>query len=437
MVAPRRRGVNRGNFLVALRAGHLLTFVCMRGEPANAGVLPEPAPERWVPLLALFTAASLVDAAFYGQVLAFTPLHLASLGLTPEQVTRDTGLLSALTWGVGIPFLPLWGALADRYSRKPVIVRSYAAFLVAGLIIIIGRDALVFSLGRAVTAFALGNSGLMMTTLAERVPKRRLGLAFAVMNSAAPIGYFAGPLAGGPVVDAWGFRGLLAINLVAIALVIVGLAFGYRDTYRGTARGPLLRMAVDSVTLISREPALRALFVALFAMFIGWQVVIPYIPLAATSIYHGTDPGSAVGFVVGIGGLAVVFIGPALGAVGDRLGRRRTLVAGAAVAAVLLPLPMFAGSLGSLAVEWGAANGMLGAVFALSFTVLSDASTAETRGRVMSFAYLPTNASAVVGAAIGSAVAGYGVRWVFPAGAVLAAAGILVLMWAARQARRV
>lgn len=28
----------------------------------------------WVPLLALFTAASLVDAAFYGQILAFTPL---------------------------------------------------------------------------------------------------------------------------------------------------------------------------------------------------------------------------------------------------------------------------------------------------------------------------------------------------------------------------
>ncbi len=68
----------------------------------------------WVPLLALYTAASFVDAAFYGQLVAFTPIHLASLGLSPAEVTRDTGLLSALAFAVGIPFLPLWGALADR-----------------------------------------------------------------------------------------------------------------------------------------------------------------------------------------------------------------------------------------------------------------------------------------------------------------------------------
>jgi MFS transporter, DHA1 family, multidrug resistance protein len=391
----------------------------------------------WVPLLVLFTAAAFVDAAFYGQILAFTPIHLASLGLRPDEVTRLTGLLSALTFAVGIPFLPLWGALADRYSRKPVIVRSYGAFLLAGLLIIFGRNIWVFSLGRAVTSLALGNSGLMMTTLAERVPKQRLGLAFAIMNSAAPIGYFAGPLAGGPVVDAWGLRGLLAINLAVVALVIVGLVFGYRDSYRGTERGPLLRMAVDSVVLIGRSPVLRSMFIALTALFIGWQVVIPYIPLAAMSIYTGTDPGSAVGFVVGMGGLAVVVIGPALGALADRLGRKRLLVSAAVVAAALLPLPMLAHELGTLTAAWGAANGMLAGVFALSFTVLSDASTEETRGRVMSFAYLPVNASAVVGAAIGSVVAGYGVRWVFPAGAILMAAGILALVWAARQARGV
>jgi hypothetical protein len=65
-------------------------------------------PSSWVWLLAIFTLASLVDAAFYGQILAFTPLHLAALGLTPARVTTNTGRLASLTWAVGVPFLPRW-----------------------------------------------------------------------------------------------------------------------------------------------------------------------------------------------------------------------------------------------------------------------------------------------------------------------------------------
>ncbi len=390
----------------------------------------------WVPLVAMFTAASLVDAGFYGQVAAFTPLHLSRLGLSSAEVTRMTGLLASLTWAVGIPFLPLWGALADRYRRKPVIIRSYAAFLAAGLLMIVSRNIWIFALGRAVMSLALGNSGLMMTTLAERVPRHRLGLAFAVMNSAAPIGYFAGPLAGGPMVDAWGLPALLAVNMGLILVAIAWLTFGYRDSYHGRAGGSILRLAVDSLVLIGRSPSLRALFTSLFVLFIGWQAVMPYIPLAALSVYTGNAPATAVGLVVGMGGLAVVAIGPALGAIADRYGRTRTLLAGSVLAAALLPLPALARGLVGMTAAWGAANGVIAAVFALSFTVLSDASTDETRGRVMSFAYLPCNASSVVGAAVGSVVAGRSIALVFPFGALATVLGIGTLTWAAMRLRQ-
>ncbi len=387
----------------------------------------------WVWLLGLFTVATLIDAAFFGQMMAFTPLHLARLGLTPQQVSTTTGLLASLTWAVGVPFLPLWGALADRYSRQPVIVRSFVAFLLAGLLMAIARDVWTFGLGRAVMSFALGNSGLMMATLAERVPKQRLGLAFAIMNSSAPIGYFVGPLAGGPVVDAWGLPALVLINMGLVLLVALGLALGYRDPYQGKASGPLWRMAVDSVLIVGRSPGLRALLAAMFALFLGWEGALPYVPLAVTQVYQGTDPGTAVGIVVGVGGLAAVVIGPATGALADRFGRWRVLFVGAALSVALLPLPILARSVTGLTVTWGVANGVLSAIFALSFTLLSDAAPEDTRGRVMSFAYLPMNVSAVVGTAIASAVAGFSVWWVFPAASVMTVLGIGVLALAARQ----
>ncbi len=387
----------------------------------------------WVWVLSIFTIASLIDAGFFGQMVAFTPLHLEALGLSPDQVTTYTGLISSLTWAVGIPFLPLWGALADRYSRQPVIARSFLAFLVAGVFMFFARDVFLFALGRSLMSFALGNSGLMMTTLTERVPKHRIGLAFAIMNSAAPIGFFVGPLAGGPVVDALGLRGLLLIDMALILLVTLGISFGYRDTYHGSADQPLWRMVIDSVLIVVRSPKVRTLFAGIFVVFLGWEGVLPYIPLAVTKLYQGTDPGTAIGIVVGVGGLATMIIGPAAGALADRFGRWRVLFIGAALAVLLLPLPIFARTIPSLTLIWGVANGVISAIFALSFTVLADSAPEETRARVMSFAYLPTNAGAAIGPALASMVAGVNLNWVFPAAALLTLPGIGVLALAYRQ----
>jgi MFS family permease len=39
-------------------------------------------------------------------------------------VAVTVGLLSAASLLVGLPLVPFWGAWADRYSRKLIIVRS-------------------------------------------------------------------------------------------------------------------------------------------------------------------------------------------------------------------------------------------------------------------------------------------------------------------------
>src|SRR5262245_49025884 len=169
-------------------------------------------PASWHWLLLLFTGAGFVETVFWGQMGAFTPLYLPALGVPAAEITNWTGAVASISVAIGIPFLPLWGALADRYSRQPVIVRSFAAHLVAGIVALLAGNIWIFIFGRALMGFALGNTGLMITTLAERVPPRRLGLAFAIINSAPPLGAFVGPLIGGPIVDRWGFPTLLAVD---------------------------------------------------------------------------------------------------------------------------------------------------------------------------------------------------------------------------------
>ena len=392
-----------------------------------------PRSSSWLWLLTLFTFAGFIETVFYGQMNAFTPLYLPKLGVPLADVAVLTGAIVALSTAVGIPFLPFWGALADRYARQPVIVRSFVAHLIAGLIMFIARDVWVFVIGRAVMSLALGNSGLMMTTLSERAPHARMGLAFAIMNSAPPLEAFIGPLISGPVVDRAGFPALLAIDGVLMLVVIAALSFGYRDSFKGTDRGSILRMATDSVKIIWQSLRLRALFPALFMLFAGWMLAFTYVPLAITTLYRGNAPGTAVGLVLGAGGLVTLILSPIVGALADRFGHWRTLFVGAIISVVLWPLPALTRDLTTFTIAWAVLNGVISGVFAISFSVLSESAPSDVRGRVMSFAYLPVNVGFMIGPAIGSVVTRFGVFTVFPVAAVITALGIGLLNIAFRQ----
>jgi MFS family permease len=395
-------------------------------------VAPRP-PVSWRRILLLFTVASLTESMFWGQLTSFTPLYLPHLGVAPADVPAWIGLISAVSGSLGIPFLPLWGALADRYARQPVIVRSFVAHVFAGLLAMIAGNVWVFVLARSMGSFALGNSGLMMTTLSERAPKARLGLAFGVMNGAAPLGAFLGPLIGGPIVDTWGFPRLMALDTVLMLGIIVALIAGYRDSFRGTDRGPLLQMAWASVGIVWQSPRLRTLFVAFFLLFAGRMITLTYVSVAVGVFYQGTQPGTAVGLTVGAGGLATLLFSPAFGALADRFGHWRLLFGGAAAMVVLWPLPFFAPNLPLFAGAWALVSGLGAGVFAISFSVLSESAAPAVRGRVMAFAYLPVNVGGVIGPALGSVVAQGTVLAVFPTAAVLTAGGLLVLALAARH----
>ncbi|HET7010171.1 MAG TPA: MFS transporter [Anaerolineales bacterium] len=391
---------------------------------------------RWAGLLTLFTVAGLAETLFYGQTNAFTPIYLQELGLGPADVTAWTGWTAAIANGVGLIFLPFWGALADRYARQPLIVRSFAVLWVAAGGMALSESPLAFLAARALTALALGNSGLMMTTLSERAPLNRHGLAFSIMNGAAPIGAFLGPLVGGPIVDRFGFRSLMAVDAVVLFMITLMVAFGYRDAYRGRSTRPVLHMARDSLILLARSPRLRSLFPALFLLFGGWMMAFTYVPLAARAVYIGDNVASAVGVTMGTAGIVALVLGPLVGAAADRWGHWKVVLIGAVVTLFLWPLPALVSGFRLFVGAWGLVNGIVSSVFAVSFVLLARSVGAEERGRVMSFSYLPINVGLLIGPSLGALITQRSVFAVFPAAAALTAAGIVVLVVARRMASR-
>lgn len=397
-------------------------------------------PTRWKSLLVLFTIASLFETMFYSQFLAFTPLYLPELGITTDaDIKYWVGVMSVVINAVGIPFLPFWGALADRYSRKPIIVRTFIILTVTAVILYLAGNIWVFLIARAVNGLALGNSGLMMTTLTERLPKDRIGYGFAIMNAAAPVGAFIGPLVGGPVVDNYGFQTLILINVFILAAVTLAMGYGYEDPYEGGSTEPLLKMAWDSVMVIFRSPRLRALFPALFLLFGSWMLAFVYVPLAVEELYNNMvptpamGPATATGVVIGAGGFITIFLSPYMGAQADKRGVWKVLFIGSVAALVLWPIPFFMNGLVAFGIAWIVLNGVVSSIFALSFNALSVSIANNMRGRVMAMAYMPVNIGFLFGAWIGIQVTHNSVFNVFPVATLMTFLGILLLYVAYRQ----
>jgi len=388
----------------------------------------------WVRMTILFTIAGFFEVAAYGQVSAFTPLYLPHLGIEAAAVAFWVGAITSFSNFAGLPFLPFWGALADRYGRKPLIIRSFVAAFVALSLTAVAPNVWVFALSRAIQSLGLGNTGLILATLAEQTPPGRIAFAFGIVNGANPLGGFVGPLVGGPVVDRFGFPALMAADAAIMIGLVFMLAFGYRDGFVPKATsGSLLRMAGEGILLIVRSPRLRALFPALFLLFAGWMLAFIYVPLVVARLYTGSDPATAVGIVLGAGGLGIFIASPAIGALADRYGKPQTLFVGCALLAALWSVPFFTRELLPFTVAWTIVNGLAAALFSVSFTMLSASATDATRGRVMTFAYLPANLGFVVGPAIGSLVASVDVFLVFPAAALLTVFGLFAVVYAWRQ----
>jgi MFS transporter, DHA1 family, multidrug resistance protein len=382
----------------------------------------------------IFAIAGFFEVAAYGQVTAFTPLYLPRLGIELAAVAFWIGAITSFSNFAGVPFLPFWGALADRYGRKPLIIRSFVVAFVALLFTALAPNVWFFAIARAIQSLGLGNTGLILATLAEHAPPGRIAFAFGIVNGANPMGAFIGPLVGGPIVDRFGFPWLMAADAAIMLGVVAMLVFGYRDRFVAkTTGGSLLRMAGDGILLIVRSPRLRALFPALFLLFAGWMLGFIYVPLVVARLYTGPDPNTTVGVVLGAGGLGVFILSPLIGAIADRYGKARTLFIGCAVLAAIWTVPFFTREIVPFTIVWTVVNGLAAALFSVSFTLLSASATDETRGRVMTFAYLPANIGFVVGPAIGSVIASVDVFLVFPTAAVLTALGLVAVIFAWRQ----
>jgi len=175
-------------------------------------------------LLTLCVAVFLASSAWQ-QVVPFLPLFLQDLGVK-EGLNQWSGVVYALHYISAIFFLPFWGKLADRYGRKPLVLRAGICLSLLYFAMSFARSpyhvAVVRFLNGALTGFIPGATALVATN----TPRELTGRYVAAIQTASAGGTIIGPAIGGALADLFGFRGALqASGLMVFTAVLLVLVF--------------------------------------------------------------------------------------------------------------------------------------------------------------------------------------------------------------------
>lgn len=289
----------------------------MTAGPAPAGD-DEPR-QGWVVVGASFTALALIFGVSYSFA-AFFESFAGAFGATRAEVSLVFGLSGLLYFVLGA----FGGMLSDRHGPRRVTgagMLCIAAALAAGsqattMLQVVLAYGVLLGVGIAlVYTPSIGSVQPWFT--------RRRGLAAGIASAGIGAGTLVVPLLATAAIAAWQWRG--AMLALAAGVLVLGLAAAALHA-RAPAATRRAGGQVGGVPLRDALASARFRWLYLMCALGSPAMFVPFAHLSASARDLGIAEAQAVGLVglIGVGSLVGRFV---IGAVADRLGRGRTLVA--------------------------------------------------------------------------------------------------------------
>ncbi len=387
---------------------------------------------NWKFTLSVVFIAQVLSAVGFSMIFPFLPLYIDELGSAGG---HSTELLAGLVISVqGLTMMvtaPLWGAVADRFGRKKMIMRAMFGGGITLAMMAFVQSAEQLILVRALQGLVTGTVSANNALVASVAPRSRVGFAMGTLQVGLWAGVAVGPLLGGVLADLFGYS--LPFLLTAALLVMGGLIvlLGVSEDFTPPphqahfAMGSMLRGWRD----ILATSGVSLLFFMRFLAGLARTVIIPIAPLFVVSLI-ASDAASSntyAGMVMAVSAATSTLGAVYLGNLGDRISHRKVLLF-SAVAAALLYLPQaFVADIWQLLILQGLAGFAAGGIVAAPSALLSRFTSKETAGAVYGLDNSVISGSRAAAPLVGASVAILlGMRGTFFAAALVFAVIALV-----------
>lgn len=222
---------------------------------------------------------------------------------------------------------PIIGMVADRLGRRPIILFSLAAYILAfsGYLFATSTGLIILLRGLA-GLFTAGLIPAIISSVGDLASEERRAQWIGVVNGGASAGWIIGPVLGGLLYDRFGYAVPFAVSIaMAVAALIVAVLF-IPETHRPAVHFSNRSVRPKRFRTWAVAPTFLILMFISFGVIFAWAFIDPQFMFYVYDELHWTS--YRLGLIMSWFGGACMFGEFALSRLSDRFGRKPVLVLG-------------------------------------------------------------------------------------------------------------
>ena len=370
--------------------------------------------EMWKRNLYVCWFGLFVGGVGMSQLAPVLPLYIKHLGIdNTALIEQFSGIAFGVTYIISAIFSPIWGQAADKFGRKPMILRAS-----------LGMAITIFSMGFAQNVYELiglrllqgvvtGYSTACITLIATQTDNAHAGWALGTLSTASIAGSLLGPIIGGYIGENLGLQNIFFITGTLMLIAFITTALFVKESF--TRQDKKVHGIKEVWSTIPNKSLTIVIFVTFFVLTLSLYTIEPIVTVYVTQLSPNTSHVALLaGLAFSVTGLANIIAAPKLGKISDKIGAQKVMLAALVVAGLIYIPQAFVKDPWQLIVLrflLGLATaGLNPSVYTLVKKITPDSLTGRVMGFSISAGYLGVFGGSILG---GQVAAYWGIRYVF------------------------
>jgi DHA1 family multidrug resistance protein-like MFS transporter len=326
--------------------------------------------ELWRKNLFVIAFSEFIALIAFSSFMPFTPLYMRELGhLTSKEAVLWAGIA---TGGGGIcAFLsaPLWGVVADRFGRKPMLLRAQIGGAAIVALFTISPNIYAFTGLRFLLGIFAGTVPAALALVATLTPRDKIPFAMGVLMAAVYGGTTIGPLAGGFMADNFGFITTFIVTSISLLISSLGILFFVKEKFQRPAQEQRISLVDLARLAVSRD--MLPLLIIIAIVNVGPQMLSPVLPLIVSELDPTRATATSAGLAFALIGIISVVSSLVAARISGRFSLQKTLVFCCFGTGLLYIPPIWASSVTPLILLVGITGLLIGGIFTSSNSLIS------------------------------------------------------------------
>ena len=348
------------------------------------------------------------------QLAPILPIYIKDLGINNVNLIEQlSGIAFGVTYIISGIFSPIWGKLADKYGRKPMLLRASLGMAIVVLLMGFVHNVYVLIALRLLQGTISGYSTACTTLIATQTDKEHAGTALGTLSTAGVAGSLLGPMFGGYLEGVVGVRSVFFVIGSLLSVVFILTIFFVKEDFHPVEDHTLKFKEVWNK--IPNKQLVIAMFVTTFMLQLAFYSIEPIITVYVTSLSKNiSNVAFVAGMVFSASGFANILAARKLGKLSDNIGAHKVMLVALIFAGVVFIPQAFVKNpwqlMGLRFVLGLSAAGLNPSINTIIKKITPDEIVGRTFGFNMTAQYFGTFSGSILGGQIASH---FGIKYIF------------------------